>query len=84
MNASTNPYTDHRYPTEIIRHAVWLNFRDVEELLAARGTLMTYKSIRQWCIKFSKEFANEIRHRKERPGDIWFLDEVFITINGER
>jgi transposase-like protein len=43
MNASTNPYAYHRYPTAIIRHAVWLNFRftlsfrDVEKLLASWG-----------------------------------------------
>ncbi len=51
-------YKRHRYPTEIIAHAVWLYFRfplsyrDVEELLAARGISVTYETIRQWCLKF--------------------------------
>ncbi len=61
-----------------------LSFRDIEELLAARGIVVTYEAVRQWCLKFGQQFANEIRHRKGRPGDTWFLDEVFITINGER
>ena len=81
MNTSTNPYAGHRYPTEIISHAVWLYFRfalsyrDIEELLAARGVILTYETIRQWCLKFGQPFANEIRHRQGRPGDTWFLDE---------
>ena len=90
MNASTNPYAGYRYPTEIISHAVWLyfrfalSFRDIEELLAARGIAVSYEAVRQWCLKFGQQFANKIRHRKGRPGDTWYLDEVFITINGER
>ncbi len=90
MNTSTNRYAGHRHPTEIISHAVWLyfrfalSFRDIEELLAARGIILTYETIRQWCLKFGQQFANEIRHRKGRPVDAWFLDELFITVNGER
>jgi len=61
-----------------------LSFRDIEELLAARGIAVTYEAVRQWCLKFGQPFANEIRHRKGRPGDTWFLDEVFITINSQR
>jgi len=90
MNASTNPYAGHRYPAEIISHAVWLyfrftlSFRDIEELFAARGIILTYETVRQWCLKFGQPFANEIRHRQGRPGDTWFLDEVFVTIGGQR
>ena len=90
MNASTNPYAGHRYPTEIISHAVWLyfrfalSFRDIEELLAARGITLTYESIRQWCLKFGQPFAKEIRHRQQCPGDTWFLDEAFVAIGGQR
>jgi putative transposase len=90
MNTSTNLYAGHRYPAEIISHAVWLyfrfalSFRDIEELLAARGIVVTYETVRQWCLKFGQKFAKEIRHRQPRPGDTWFLDEVFITISGQR
>ena len=45
---------------------------------------MTYEAIRQWCLKFGQPFANEIRHQQGRPGDTWFLDELFVTINGVR
>jgi putative transposase len=87
---STNPYKHHRFPAEIISHGVWLYFRfclsyrDVEELLFARGVIITYEAIRQWCRKFGQQYANELRHRRPRPGDKWHLDEVFLTINGER
>jgi putative transposase len=92
MNTSAppNPYTHHRFPAEIISHAVWLYFRfclsyrDVEELLFARGIMVTYEAIRKWCRKFGQSYANELRHRRPRPGNKWHLDEVFLTINGER
>ena len=90
MNIAPSPYAGYRYPAEIISHAVWLyfrfalSFRDIEELLAARGIVLTYETIRQWCLKSGQQFTNEIRRRKGRPGDTWYLDEVFITINGKR
>ena len=87
---STNRYKHHRFPAEIISHGVWLYFRfclssrDVEELLFARGVMVTYEAIRQWCRKFGQEYANQLRRRRPRPGDTWHLDEVFLTINGAR
>jgi putative transposase len=87
---SINRYTNHRFLVEIISHAVWLYFRfclsyrDVEELLFARGIIVTYEAIRQWCRKFGQQSANELQRRRPKPGDQWHLDEVFLTINGER
>src|SRR4051794_21553204 len=86
--ASEPTYKRHRFPPAIIGHAVWLYFRfalsyrDVEELLAERGVLVTYETIRQWCQKFGQAYANELRRRRPRPGDKWHLDEVFVSING--
>jgi putative transposase len=86
----TNPHKNHRFPAEIISHAVWLYFRfclsyrDVEELLFARGIIVTYETIRKWCRKFGQDFANQLRRRRPRPGDTWHLDEVFLTIKGQR
>jgi putative transposase len=86
----TNPYQHHRFPAEIISHGVWLYFRfclsyrDVEELLFARGVIVTYEAIRKWCRKFGQHYANQLRHRRPKPGDKWHLDEVFLTIKGER
>ncbi len=81
-------YKRHRFPPEIIAHAVWLYFRfalsyrDVEELLAERGVIVTYETMRQWCRKFGQVYAHGLRRRRPRPGDKWHLDEVFIAING--
>jgi putative transposase len=83
-------YKNHRFPVEIISHAVWLyfrfclSFRDVEELLFERGVVVTYEAIRQWCRKFGQQYANQLRRRRPRPGDKWHLDEVFLTIKGDR
>ena len=87
--ASPSPYKGFRYPQEIISHAVWLYFRfslsyrDVEELLAERGIIVSYETIRQWARKFGQLYANHLRRRRARPGDKWFLDEVFLKINGK-
>jgi putative transposase len=81
-------YHRHRFPAEIISHSVWLyfrfalSFRDVEEMLAQRGVVLTYETIRAWCLKFGQTYANDLRRRSPRPGDRWHLDEVFLTING--
>lgn len=45
--------------------------------------MLTYETVRQWCLKFGQTFANDLRRRRPRPGDKWHLDEVFIRINGE-
>jgi putative transposase len=85
-----NPYKRHRFPAEIIGHCVWLYFRfclsyrDVEEMMAARGVILTYEAVRYWCLKFGQTYANLLRRRRPRPGDKWHLDEVFLTINKER
>ncbi len=82
-------YAGYRFPPEVIGYAVWayfrfaLSYRDVEELLAERGVVVTYETVRQWCRKFGQTYANELRRRRPRPGDKWHLDEVFITINGQ-
>ncbi len=83
-------YKNHRFPVEIISHAVCLyfrfclSFRDVEELLLERGVIVTYEAIRKWCRKFGQQYANQLRRRRPRPGDKWHMDEVFLTIKGER
>jgi putative transposase len=85
-----NSYKRHRFPAEIISHCVWLYFRfclsyrDVEELMAERDITLTYEAVRYWCWKFGQTYANQLRHRRPRPGDKWHLDEVFLVINGER
>ena len=90
LNITTPPYKGFRYPAEIISHAVWLyhrfnlSFRDVEELLATRGVIVTYETVRQWCRKVDQQFANQLRRRRAQPGDKSHCDEVFLKINGKR
>ena len=87
---TTDSYKNHRFPPEIIAHAVWLyhrfslSFREVEELLAERGVIVSYEAVRLWCLKVGQTFAKKLRQRRGRPGDTWHLDELFIRIRGER
>jgi putative transposase len=84
--ADPERYKHHRFPGEIISHGVWLyyrfplSYRDVEEMLLARGIEVTHEAIRQWCLKFGQDYANQLKHRRAQPGDKWHLDEVFLTI----
>jgi putative transposase len=72
------------------RHAVWLyfrfhlSFRDVQDLLAERGIVVSHETIRQWCAKFGATFAAGLRRRRVRAGDKWHLDEVALKIRGKR
>jgi putative transposase len=83
-------YAGHRFPAEIISHAVWLYFRFplslrmVEEMLAARGIIVSHESVRQWALKFGQAFAHRIRRRLPCAGDKWHLDEVAIKIAGKK
>jgi putative transposase len=83
-------YVRHRYPAEVIGHAVWLYFRFplslrmVEEMLAARGILVSHETIRQWALKFGQDFANQIRRRIPASGDKWHADEMVISIAGRK
>src|SRR6185312_9357309 len=83
-------YKGFRFPVEIISHCVWLyhrfplSFREIEEMMLARGIVLSHETVRQWCAKFGQTYANGLRRRRPRPGDKWHLDEVFITINGKR
>ncbi len=88
--AARSPYAGHRFPPEVISHAVWLYFRFplglrmVEEMLAARGIVVSHETVRQWGLKFGQGLANQIRRRLPRAGDKWHLDEVVITIAGRK
>ena len=85
----TNPYRGFRYPAEVIQHAVWLHhcfslsLRDVEAILAPRGVVVSYESIREWGLRFGWLLANTLKRLRPKPGDKWFLDEVFLRIRGK-
>jgi putative transposase len=74
---ATTRYKNHRFPIEIVSHAVWLyfrfclSFRDVEEILLEHGVIVTYEAIRKWCRKFGQPYANQLRRRRPRPGVVY-------------
>ena len=80
----------HRFPADVIRHAVWLYFRfslslrDVEEMLAARGIEVSYETIRCWTRKFGPLIARRLKKRRPAPSPRWHLDEMVCWIGGRR
>ena len=83
-------FKGHRFPPEIIAYAVWcyfrfsLSLRDVEDLLATRGIIVSYETIRKWVGKFGTKYAASIRPDRPAPSDKWHLDEVVIPIRGRK
>ena len=83
-------YKRHRFPPEIIAHAVWLYFRFplslrlVEEMLLERGILVSYETVRRWALKFGPDYARRLKRKRPSRYDIWHLDEVVITIAGKK
>ena len=83
-------YSRHRFPPQLIQHAVWLyarftlSYRDVEDLLAARGLDISYETARRWFLKFGPSIARNLRSTRPTPNDNWHLDEMVIAIRGKR
>ena len=90
MKRSVSSYKRHRFPPQIIQHAVWLyhrfklSTRDIEDLLAERGISVSYESIRLWCIKFGSKYARRIRRKHQGFCDTFFIAEVFVKIRGRQ
>src|ERR1700732_3288843 len=82
-------YRRHRFPPDIIQHAVWLylrftlSYRDVEDLLAERGLDISYETVRSWVLKFGPVIARRLRRRRPGTSDR-HLDEMVVRIAGER
>jgi putative transposase len=83
-------YKRHRFPPEIIAHAVWLYFRFplslrlVEEMLLERGIVVSYETVRRWALKFGPAYARRLRRKTPSRRDIWHLDEAVVTIAGRK
>jgi transposase-like protein len=83
-------YSGYRFPPEIIQQAIWLyvrftlSFRDVEDLLAERGILVSDEIVRRWVNHFGPMLAVDLRRRRSKPHAIWHLDEVYLKIDGRR
>jgi putative transposase len=85
---NSNIYKRYRFPSEIIQYTVWLYYRfnlshrDIEDLLAERGISVSYEAIRLWCKKFGPKYAGRLKRKHHGYGDTFFIDEVFIKIDG--
>ena len=81
-------YDGYRFTPEIIRQAIWLylrftlTLRDVEDLLAERGIIVSYETVRRWVNHFGPRIAAELRKRRPRPHASWYLDEMYLKIAG--
>ena len=90
MDKDTPSYRGYRFPAEIISHAVWLYYRfslslrDVEDLLAKRGVIVSHETVRQWTRKCGPQYARALIRQRGRLGDTWPLDELFVKIRGQR
>ena len=90
MNASPVSYKRHRFPPQIIAHAVWLYFRFpvslrlVEEMLPERGIAVSYETVRRWGKKFGPDYAHRLPRKLPRASNVWHLDEVLVTIAGRK
>jgi putative transposase len=88
VSTTAATYRRHRFPGEVIAHAVWLyyrftlSYRDIEVLLAERGVQVGYETVGQWCREFGPAFAAEIRRRRPGPRGKWHLDGVRLRTNG--
>ena len=85
-----NTYKRHRFPPDIISYTVWLYFRfnlshrDIEDLLAERGITVSREAIRLWCIKFGAIYTRRLKRKHRGYGDMFYIDEVFVKINGKQ
>ena len=90
MNTPACPYKRYRFPPEIIQFVGWLYYRftishrDIEDLLAQRGIEVSHESIRLWCNKFGPTYARRLRRAHRGYGDTFFIDEVFVKIQGKQ
>jgi transposase-like protein len=83
-------YARHRFPPDIIRHAVWLylrftlSSRDVEDLLAERGLTVSNESICWGVLKFGSLIAKNLHGTRPKPRSRWHLDEMVVSIAGQQ
>lgn len=90
MNRTLAIFKRHRFPSEIILYAVWRYYRfnpshrDIEDILAERGITVSYELVRLWCIEFGNRYAQRLNSHHQGFGDKFYLDEVFVKINGKQ
>lgn len=87
-SAPRSAFAGFPFPAEVIVVAVrWylryaLSYRDVEELLAERGTEVDHVSVYRWAQRFIPLLSDAARFARHSPGDRWFVDETYVKVNG--
>lgn len=90
VSALPNLYKRHRFPPELIQFAVCqyyrfnISYRRIEVLLAERGVIVSYESIRLWCCKFGPRYVEQLLRRQQSNEDTLYADELFVEIQGKR
>ncbi len=90
MNSSSIIYKRHRFPSQIIIHAVRLyvrfnlSLREVEEMSLQRGIDASCETIRRRVTKFGPLIVRNLQRRQGRQGDVRHLDEVVVRISGRK
>ena len=74
----------HHSARDLALPALYLSYRDVEELLAERGVEVSYETIRRWVLTFGPAIARRLRVRRAKPHSRRHLDEMFIRIAGQQ
>ena len=80
----------HRFPPEIISREAWLYYwfnpshRDIEILLAEPGVIVSDETIRLWCIKCWLKYSRGLKQKHQGDGETFFIDKVFVKINGKQ
>jgi putative transposase len=83
-------YARHRFPPDVIRHAIWLylrftlSYRDVEDLLAERGLIVSNEAIRRWVLKFGPVIAKNLKAHRPKAFTRWHLDEMVVSLSGRQ
>src|SRR6516225_9949306 len=83
-------YARHRFPPDVIRHAVWLylrftlSYRDVEDLLAERGLIVSNEAIRPVGAQIRTFDCQEFKVIRPKAYTRWHLDEMVISLSGKK
>jgi len=83
-------YKHFRFPIAVISRAIYLynrytlSYRDVSDLLLARGVVVSHQTIKKWNIRFGMLYADEIKKRRRKPTRHWHIDELHCKIAGKK
>ena len=60
-----------------------LSYRQLEEMMQARGVLLDHATINRGVLKYSPQLEEAFRRRKRPVGHRWRMDETYIKVKGQ-